>query len=446
MASPKSMSLTELKEYRQKLKDEGKTLSTSKELGKVEDLIKTKEPERYDEETVSSAYKKLSRGVTEYGGWTEENVENIREHTGEYPLLVTQNQGKSGSDLPSYLQNFQQTAYEAAGSPDLRDSIIQQIEPEGMERPEPLDRVETFEEMREEYGVADLEENLTSLKAQKEEIIATARQRQQAAEGEPVALGVIGGRVSEIERQTAERIDDINRQINTITDELQMSYGVIETYMNFMGQDYRDAVDAYNTEFNRNLQIYKLVDEEMDEAQANARSNLQLYINAITEGNIDYDQLTNEQKTQLTKMEISSGLPMGFVSNLKADNADGKVLSTTTRTSGGAKYVDVVMQMPDGSMKVQSQYLGASGSGEDEEYDTADYARDMNSMLSTKAGADGNVSPSTWNQGMRAWVAETGGEQSEYVKRFGSYVNTSHSSDYVGYDDVYGGGGSVVIE
>lgn len=438
------MSLTELKKYRQKLQDEGKTLSTSKELGKVEDLIKTKEPEKYGEETVSSAYKKLSRGVTEYGGWTEANIENIKEHTGEYPLLVTQNKGKSASDLPGYLQNFQETAYQAAGSPELRESIIQQIEPEGMERPEPLDRVETFEEMREEYGVADMETTLNDLKSQKEEIIATARQRQQAAEGEPVALGVIGGRVSEIERQTNERIDAINRQINTVTDQLQTSYGVIETYMNLMGQDYRDAVDAYNTEFNRNLQVYKLVDEEMDEQQASARSNLQLYMNAITSGNIDYDSLSKEQKVFINKMEVQSGLPLGFTSKLKADNADGKVLSTTTRTTGGGKYVDVVMQMPDGSMKVQSQYLGASGTG-DSGLEEEDYARDMTSVLSQRAGADGKVSPSTWNQAIGAWRSETGESPKEFAEKFGNYVNTSHSEDYFGYSEAYGGGGSSVV-
>lgn len=358
------MTLPELKEYRQQLKSEGKTASTSKEYGKVEDLIKTLQPEKYDEETVSSAYSKLSSGVIEYGGWTEMNIENIKEHTGEYPLLASQPRpGSGGGDLPSYLNSFQETAYQAAGSPELRESIIQQIEPEGMERPEPLDRVETFEEMREEYGVAEMETTLTDLKAQREELYATARQRRQAAEGEPVALGVIGGRVSEIERQTNERVDAINREINTVTDQLQMSYGVIETYMNFMGQDYQDAVAAYNEEFNRNLQIYKLVDEEMDEQQASARSNLQLYANAIVEGNIDYGSLSSSQKAFLNKMEVQSGLPMGFIGSLKATDADGKIISTSTRDSGGMKYADIIMRMPDGSLKTVTQTLGASGSG-----------------------------------------------------------------------------------
>lgn len=437
MADIKSMTYEQARAYQKKLKAEGKTASTSKEYGKVEDYIKTLKPENYGEETVKSAYEKLSSGVTERGGWTEANAQKIFEYTGKYPQLEAP---KNAGDVSGFLNDFQDGVYNFAGQPETRESIVQQIQPD-QAAPEPLNRVQEFENLREQYGVADLETNLTDLKAEQEALIAEKRRRTQAEEGKTVPLGVIGGRVSEIERQENERLDVINRTINTVTDQLQTSYGVIETYINLSGLDYQDAVSAYDREFNQNLQIYKLVDEELDQQQSNARANLQIYANAIISGNIDYNSLSSDQKAFVSKLEVQSGLPIGFTASLKADNAGGKVLSTSTRESGGQKYADVVMQMPDGSMKVVTQSLGAvSGSGsskttESELLRTA--SRDMTLTLSSKSGGDGYVSPTTWNVASKAWTAETGENQEDFAKKFGSYVNPNYGDEYLGYDKAF---------
>lgn len=437
MADYKKMNLEQLQAAKKSLQASGKTLSTSKELGKVEDLIKTLSPEKYGKETVSSAYSKLSSGVTERGGWTEANAEKIYEYTGKYPNLEPP---KDASQLSGYLNDYQDGVFNFSNSPETREGFVNSLTP-NTDQPETFSRVEQFENLREQYGVADLETNLTSLKAEQEALIAEGRTRKFDEEGKPVPLNVISGRVSEIERQTNERLDVINRTINTVVDQLQTSYGVIETYINLQGLDYQDAVQAYDREFNQNLQIYKLIDEEMDEQQANARANLQLYANAIIAGNIDYGKLSSDQKAFLSKLEVQSGLPIGFTSSLKADNAGGKVLSTSTRESGGQKYADVVMQMPDGSMKVVSQSLGAvSGSGgakqtESEYLRTA--SRDMVTLLSSKSGKDGYVSPTTWSTASKAWVAETGQKQEEFALAFGSYVNPKYGDEYLGYEKAF---------
>lgn len=336
MADIKSMTLTQAKTYLSKLKAEGKTESTSKEAGKVADYIKTLQPDKYGSETVKSAYTKLSSGVTKAGGWTEANAENIYQYTGKYPSFTTNADGTpytgkygAGGDLTTSLNNFQDTVYQNASSPQLRESISAQLEPDGMEQPEPINRVETLQTMREEMGVADLEQQLNDLKFQLEEQYAQRRLRTQDAEGKPVSLGVIGGRVTEIERQENERIDAIGRQIGYISDQLNTSYNTIQTMINYMGLDYQDAVAAYNTEYNRNLQLYKLVDEEMDEQLANARANLQVYANAITSGNMTYSQLSNTEKTMISKLEVQSGLPIGFIKSLNMSFKD-RLLGTSS--------------------------------------------------------------------------------------------------------------------
>jgi len=326
--------------------------SKSKDVNKAVIRLKQFTPEKFDLEAGGGNLAQLQRGVEDptLGGGGGEPAKP--------------------ADVSSYLNSFQDSVFSAAGSPETREQISAQVMPD-VERPDPFSRVEEFERLREEQGVAGLETSLTGLKEQKEALIAEDRARRFDAEGKPVALGVIGGRVSEIERQTNERIDAINRQINTATDQLNTSYGIIETYINLGGLDYTDAVNSYNTEFDQNLQIYKIVEEEMDEQQATARANLQTYQNAIIKGNLDYGSLSSDQKVFVSKLEVQSGLPIGFTSQLQADNAGGKVLSTTTRESAGQKFVDVVLQMPDGSMKVQTQSLGAAGGGVGGQADSA---------------------------------------------------------------------------
>jgi hypothetical protein len=60
MSKTTGLSLEELKAKRSALKASGKSLSTSKEMGKVEDAIKVLQPNKYDAGQVASAQKKLA--------------------------------------------------------------------------------------------------------------------------------------------------------------------------------------------------------------------------------------------------------------------------------------------------------------------------------------------------------------------------------------------------
>jgi len=60
MPTTTGKSLEELKAMRAEMMAQGKTLSTSKSLGKVEDAIKVLQPEKYGEETVAAAKLKLA--------------------------------------------------------------------------------------------------------------------------------------------------------------------------------------------------------------------------------------------------------------------------------------------------------------------------------------------------------------------------------------------------
>ena len=350
--------------------------SRSKSVNKARIRLKEFDPDKFDLEAGGGREALLRRGVED--PTPETNIVDL-------------------GDISSTLNNFQDQLFEQAGAPETRAGIVAGLEPD-TERPQPFKRLEEFNRLREEQGVAELETELNRLRSEQRDIVAENRARRFDAEGKPVPLGVISGRVSEIERQSNERLDVVNRQLSTITDQLNTSYGVIETFINLGSQDFQDATRAYNDEFNRNLQIYKLVDEEIDEQRATARANLQTYQNAIIKGSIDYNSLSDDQKVFVNKLELQSGLPLGFTASLKQDSPDSKVLSTTTRESGGQKFVDVVMRNPDGSMEIKTQTLGAvstktTDTKQDKSRARSIVIRELNSV----SGSDGRVAPACSN-------------------------------------------------
>ena len=169
-------------------------------------------------------------------------------------------------------------------------------------------------------------------------------------------MGVIQGRISEEEQAAAERLDTIGRQKSRIVDQLNTTYSLINMYMTNMGLDYQDATAQYNTEFNNNLKMYDIItgkeraarsDFESDRAMASA--NLTTYTNAIMSGNLTYSSLSSDQKSMITKLEVQSGMPVGFISGLKMD--PGANILFTTSNEG---ITQVGVRNEDGSISVES--------------------------------------------------------------------------------------------
>lgn len=256
--------------------------------------------------------------------------------------------------------------------------------------PQPISRVEEFERLRTEMGVADMESYLVDLKAQEEFLYAELRARTGRERGEPIPQGVIEGRIGEIERQQMERIDTIRRLKQTVTDQLNVAYGVISTYINYMGADYQDAVNAYNDEFQRNIQIYNLISgakqaqveearfrtqlqiDQIQNQQNIASANLQTMMNAITSGNLSYNDLPAEQQSMIRKLEVQAGLPAGFTEGLKMNPNDQVLFQTSNE---GITQVGFIQ--PDGSVRVEEygRRISSGGGGSDKltEADYRDY-------------------------------------------------------------------------
>lgn len=224
----------------------------------------------------------------------------------------------SAEQLPAYLDNYQLNQYGSIN--DLKNELAG-----GLEAPEPINRLKLLEEQRQQMGVTELEQELNKLKTDERMIQATTRANQVNEEGKPVALGVISGRVSEEQRQAQIDLDFINVRKATVVDELTTKYNAISTYVNYAGLDYQDAAAAYDKAFSQNLQIAQFISGEKQNAITNARANLTTIMNAVTDGNLSFADLSSEEKLGIQKLEIQSGLPVGTISRLQLA-ADDKIL------------------------------------------------------------------------------------------------------------------------
>lgn len=340
---------------------------------------------------------------------------------------------KTKEEVTPYLDNFQSTLYNSSTSPEVKVPTMEELKAElapTTAKPALLNRASEFDKLRTSYGVADLEANLTDLKAQQDEQYAQLRITKGVEQGKPVAMNVIEGRMTEEERQYNEEADYLGRQVSRITDELNTKYNVINTYMNFMGLDYQDAVSAYDKEFAQNIQFYDLIAGARKEArsayeydQTAAKANLQIYANAVTSGNMSYGSLSPDQKLMIQKLEVQSGLPVGFISNLKMSPKDRLLGISDDKTQAW-------MIGENGNVSVvQTGMTKGTGTGTKTENDK-EAQKEMSIFLTSKTNDYGHIGGDTYLYARNKWVTETGNTPDNFDQIFRGYRDPYNTGQY----------------
>lgn len=346
------------------------------------------------------------------------NGDTVSSIGGKYKLSQFTGGSSGGTTLPSvntvfddpaklneYLSGYQGEVLKSLGLGDaigadgkVSYSAIDSALTPNTDMPGPINRAENFNVLKGEYGVAPLESELNDLKAQADEITAQLRINKTSERGKAVAQNIVEGRIGEQERNAQEELDYIGRRQSRVTDQLNTAYKAIDMFMNFSSLDYADAVDRYKTEFTQNMQVLgmiqstrsegitvasKMTDVQFQKAnleiqyQQEARANLQIMANAITSGNVDPTTLSADQKLAMNKLEIQSGLPIGFTASLGLSAKD-KIISSST--SNGVTSVIISDASGNLSVKKVGTPTGGTGTGATEKALEAD--------LATKMGVD----------------------------------------------------------
>ncbi len=329
----------------------------------------------------------LQQGIEGYSGTAEQNIQllNILRATpigtqtpaGTQGLSVGGGAIRTVDELNASLDAGQKEDFKQASSledPRVRTSSLYtdafaQIR-EGLTqgigaRPEPIDRAGTYQALREEQGISVLEEELTALQSDARAIKSAMRARIAAERAKPVAMNVIEGRISEAEQQEQQRLDAINDEISLLTNQLTLRYNVVDTIMKYTGEDYRDAVDSYDSQFSQNISLMNAVrgivgdiKSDQDRVQDNARANLQIIYNNLSSGGASLDDLDETTELNIIKLELEAGLPIGFYKNIFKEHPGDKIFTSTPTEENGRKYMDLVMIDKNGKLYPERLYLG----------------------------------------------------------------------------------------
>jgi len=404
----------------------------------------------------------ISAGYKGYTGWSEtEALADYRDTggTGKWDPEITSAEG-----VTDYLNAFQNLLFQDGERPEVKipteEELVASLTP-STPLPAPPDRLAMLDDLREEFGVTGLEEGLNTIKEEERLLLAQLKEARGIEEGKPVALGVMQGRISEMERQTQTRLDYLNIRKASAVDQLNTAYNTINTYIQFVGLDYQDAVNAYNTEFNQNLQTQQLLSGFRQEAFNNAMSmaqlgldvarfglqsaqfqeqikqnnqviaqaNLTTMVNAIISGNLDFDSISEDQKLQIQKLEIQSGMPAGTISQMRATVDPMANIVYSTSNEG---VTQIGWLMPDGTIDQQTYGTRISGggtAGERAEDIKREVFGEIQQELDRLGGADKFVSPQEWDYYRRQWIGR-GYSSNEYDDAF--------RSTYVGDPDARG--------
>lgn len=304
----------------------------------------------------------------------------------------------------------------------------------------------TYNQLRGRYNVDQLEGTLNDLNTEEAAIRQQKRERLQSEEDKPVALNVIAGRQTEIERQENKRLESVAIQKAGIAAQLQTANSVIQNTMQLKQMDYTAAKGAYDSAFSQNLQLFNVIkglhDADVTEEERiadNARANLQIIYGNLKD--TPDTEVSSDLSYTINKLELEAGLPKGFYSRIQAEKPEATVLSTTTRTSAGQKYADVIYKNKDGSLSTKTVNLGKTNEGSGNDLSEAELERGARSSivktLDPVRGGDGYVSPDDYKKARSAWIS-AGFARDTFDKSFAAeYVNpesyTAVGVDYVFY-------------
>lgn len=281
---------------------------------------------------------------------------------------------------------------------------IETITAPDTEAPEAPNYTEALNQYREDYGVVDLENQLNTLKAEEQEIYDQRNSRISAERGKSVAMNVINGRIGQVEQQENERLAIIQRSIANATNQLNTKYNTINTLMTTKEMDYNSAVTRYDKEMANNISMYNSAlnlqqmeksDEEIE--RDNARSNAQISLNAYASAGLSYEDLSDTEKINLTKLGVQSGLGPEFFSNVLKVSGNKEILTNITssdNTMVSIIYKDGTTQtIPTGLKAKVSSTDTTANEKKEKEIALEESKTNIKADVEAITGPDGYVDP-----------------------------------------------------
>lgn len=208
-------------------------------------------------------------------------------------------------------------------------------------------------------NISDLQAQLGDLNMQIANQQNIYQQRLNAVGGQTVSLDVIGGKQSEIARQEQANLNFLANQKAALVDQINTSMQMVETYMKYQQIDYQAAQDAYEMQYKQQMDMLNYAQEERSYKQKTALANLTILQNQISKGELDVTKLSGDEKLQINKLELQSGLPIGTTQKMIGQVKGDEILFHEIRDEAdGNSYLYTTRKATDGIIRTIKEYLG----------------------------------------------------------------------------------------
>jgi hypothetical protein len=316
--------------------------------------------------------------------------------------------GSGGGSAQGTLDNFQSAATAALDNVSLDASksdaqilaeVRDQLTPKTAQ-PTPPNLAQTEANLQVSSGLVATQGQLTTVNGQIAQIQAAleAQKAKEESQGADVPLGVVAGRQTEESRQAQIKLDSLNLQKGVLIDQINMQTSNINTIMQLTQQDYQNASQAWQAEFDVNAKIYDAFttavtrrDDLAFKIKQAAATNLQTMANLISAGNINYGSLSPDAKLQIAQMETQAGLPVGTLGNIQMSAKDRLLNVSNYRGQVTALTQDANGQIQVQQFGSQAPYAGVGGTGTANSDIRA--AQDEINQYISDSGAQANISP-----------------------------------------------------
>lgn len=242
------------------------------------------------------------------------------------------------------------------------------LEEKTKEEAKPQIQEEKFIAEREKLGITGLETDLAKIDANLKKLDADFTSTIQEEEGRQVSMTQIRRRQGAAELAYNRARRDLIIERDSIANQLNMKYGVVNSIMKYAGADYDNARQDYQDKWNKAIQMTNLMKGIEESAKTdqerktdNARANLQIMENLFKGGNVDYNDLDASTQLDIKNMEMQSGFPVGLTKFVAKNIKQPTAYKNNRTDDAGNEWVDVVPFGDDGKAdlaNIQHIFLG----------------------------------------------------------------------------------------
>jgi len=328
------------------------------------------------------------------------------------------------------------------------DKTVQRAEIEAMSTPESESLQSLTQEQLASTQFQEAQSNLNQAKDAMRKLDTDYRQQLVVTERTPgLSMGAIRRNQNELDISYNRTRQDLVDEVQMYTDIVQSQLAITGMMIDAFKYDQQQAQIDYQNRFNKAVQMYNMIrQDEQDEfniqqkLQDNQRANLSAVTSMLASGNLKYDSLSSDQKSQLAYMEQQVGLPAGFtkfVGQVVKDpevtigasitGAGGTVMTpvyTVNPTTGEIKTTHITQPIKE---RVPSSGGGPGGLSTSQQLDiTNQYWNTLDTLAKqTAAGYSVNKEGVTSGGGGREAVL------SSLVTRYGNVMNKDSIRDDV---------------